>query len=609
MLRRGGALLWESARTHPRPFATAVAGSALYAVMAVGGTVAVGRLTDDVVIPAFDHPDEGVPGGTIAIASGAIVGVALLRMVGVVLRRYFGHMNTWRMQRTWFLRVVHTYLSVPLSFFGRHPTGELLAHADADIERAVNVLHPLPFACGLVVLIATSVASLAAVDPVLMLAALALFPALALLNRIYTRRIEEPAMLTQERIGDVSTVAHESFEGALVVKTLGLEAREEERLGESAEALRAARLDVGRLRATFEPGLDALPSLGTIALLAVGSWRISQGALTIGGMVQAMALFGILAFPTRVMGFLLEELPRAVVAADRLRGLMATPPRALPAEGAGTRLPAGSLGIAIDDVAFSYPVPLAVADGTHPNGETGAAGDDGAKAADTTVLDGCSFTVEPGEVVALVGATGSGKSTLCELLAHLYDPDLGTVRIGGVDLADADPVSVRRSVALAFQEAFLFVAPIRDNLTLGEEVDGTDLTWALEMARADRFVAHLPGGLDHVVGERGVTLSGGQRQRLALARALLRRPGLLLLDDATSAVDPVIELQILANLRRSLSTTTLVVAHRLSTIALADRVLFLQDGRIAASGPHTELVATVPAYAALAHAYEEEEAA
>jgi ABC-type multidrug transport system fused ATPase/permease subunit len=584
MLRRGGALLWESARTHPRPFATAVGGSVLYALMAVGGTMAVGHITDEVVIPAFDDPDEGVAGSTIALAVAFVVGAALLRMVGVVFRRYFGHMTTWRMQRTWFLKVVDTYLSVPLSFFGSRPTGELLAHADTDVERAINVLHPLPFAVGLIVLLSTSVASLALVDPVLMLVGLTLFPVLALLNRFYTHRIEEPASTTQERLGDVSTVAHESFEGVLVVKTMGLEGRERRRLATSAEQLRSARLEVGRLRATFEPALDALPNLGTIVLLAVGSWRISEGALTIGGMVQAMALFAILAFPTRVMGFLLEELPRAVVSADRLHELIDIPPRARPADGTGVPLPDGPLTVGLDGVCFGY-------EPTIP------------------VLDSCSFVVEPGEIVALVGATGTGKSTLCALLSHLYDPDAGTVRIGGVDLAAADPASVRRSVALAFQEAFLFMAPIRDNLALDHEAGEAELAWALEVARADRFVAHLPGGLDHVVGERGVTLSGGQRQRLALARALLRRPGLLLLDDATSAIDPVIEQQILANLRGSLSTTTLVVAHRLSTITLADRVLFMQDGRIAASGPHAQLVAEVPAYAAVAQAYEDEAAA
>jgi ATP-binding cassette, subfamily B, bacterial len=582
IMRRGATIVWQAIRAHPGRFGLAIGGANLYALMAVGGSVVLGRVTDEVISPGFE---EGVDGGTVAWGAAAILVVAALRAVGAMMRRFYGMDASLRMQKTWFGRIVDKYLAVPLDFFGRHPTGTLLAHADADIERAVTALQPVPMSIGVVVLLVAAVGSLAAVDPLLMLVGLALFPTLGLLNRMYARRIELPAAATQDQLGRVSAVVHESFDGALVVKTLGLEDREHDRLAGEAEQLRQARLEVGWLRATFEPGLETLPVLGSIVLLAIGSWRVSSGALDIGGLVQAMALFGILAFPTRVLGYMLEELPRAVVAADRLNAVLANPARARPADGAGEPLPAGALSAALSDVTFGY------------------------AGADAPVLEGCTLRVEPGEVVALVGATGSGKTSLCLLLAHLYDPGSGVARVGDVDLAHADPVAVRRSVALAFQEPFLFVSSLRENLTFGDSISDDEVAWALEVARADRFVAHLPGGLDHVVGERGVTLSGGQRQRLALARALLRRPGLLLLDDATSAVDPVIEQQILANLRRSLSTTTLVVAHRLSTIALADRVLFLQDGRIAASGPHAELVATVPAYAALAHAYEQEAAA
>jgi ATP-binding cassette, subfamily B, bacterial len=577
VFRRGMRLLWLSVRTHPRPFVVSITGAALFGTMAVAGSWVIGWVTDEVIVPGFD---DGVAGDTLAWGVAALVGVAALRSLGVVARRYFGMRATRGMQRTWFRRVTDTYLRVPLSYFGSHPTGQLLAHADADADRAVTVLMPLPFSLGVIVLIALSVVSLALIDPLLMLIGLALFPSLALLNQVYSRRVESPAARAQARLGEVSTVAHESFEGALVVKTLGLEDREVDRLGRAADELRQARLEVGRLRAAFEPGLDALPSLGTIALLAVGAWRLSTGALSTGELVQAMALFGILTFPMRVVGFLLEEIPRAVVAADRIDAVLVTPSRPAPDPVAAAPLPDGPLTVEITDLRFGY------------------GGD--------AVLDGLDLALAPGEVVALVGATGAGKSTLCHLLAHLYEPEAGGVRVGGVSLGQAQPASVRARVALAFQEAFLFAAPVRENLTLGEPVSDDEVAWALARARADRFVARLPHGLAQVIGERGVTLSGGQRQRLALARALLRRPGLLMLDDATSAVDPTIEQQILDGLRTSLHATTLIVAHRLSTITLADRVLFLDRGRIAAAGAHDELVATVPAYAALAHAYQRE---
>jgi ATP-binding cassette subfamily B protein len=579
VLRRGVRLLWLSVRTHPRPFAVSIAGAVVFGAMAVAGTWVIGRVTDEVIVPGFD---EGVDGGTLAAGAAALLGVAAVRSLGVVARRYFGMRATRGMQRTWFRRVTDTYLRVPLSYFGSHPTGQLLAHADADAERATTVLQPLPLSLGVIVLIGLSAVSLALIDPLLTLVGLALFPSLALLNHRYSRRVEAPAARAQARLGEVSTVAHESFEGALVVKTLGLEAREVGRLGGAADELRRARLEVGRLRAAFEPGLDALPNLGTIALLAIGSWRLSTGAVTTGELVQAMALFGILTFPMRVVGFLLEEIPRAVVAADRIDTVLAAPSRRAPDPDGAVRLPGGPLSVEMAGLRFGY--------GVEP------------------VLDGVDLALAPGEVVALVGATGSGKSTLCHLLAHLHPPSAGTIRLGGVDLHGAAPASVRARVALAFQEAFLFAASVRENLTLGEPVGDDELAWALARARADGFVARLADGLDQVVGERGVTLSGGQRQRLALARALLRRPGLLMLDDATSAVDPTIEQQILDGLRTSLHATTLVVAHRLSTIRLADRVLFLDGGRIVAAGSHDDLVADVPAYAALAQAYQRERA-
>lgn len=581
ILRRGVALLWLTIRTHPRPFAISVAGATLFSIAAVGGTIVLGRVTDDVLIPAFD---TGVDNRTLAVAAGAILIAAMLRSVGVVLRRYWGAMTVRKMQVTWFDALADRYVHEPLRFFLDRPAGRLLAHADADAERASFAMQPLPFSLGVVVIIVFATINLAIVDLYLTGLAVGLFPALTLMNRMYTRRVEAPAAAAQAAVGTVSSVAHESFEGALVVKTLGLQESELRRMEAEAGALRTERLTVGRLRAAFEPSIDALPTIGTLAVLAIGAWRVSEGAITTGDVVQAMALFGILAFPMRVVGFLLEELPRSVVAYDRLSEVLDDPSseaiRAVsqPDVTHSTALPRGPVSLVVEGLRFGF--------------------------GDEEILRGIDFHIDAGEVVALVGSTGVGKTTLCNLVARLVVPTDGSIRLNGIPLADIDAADLSERVAIVFQESFLFADTIRENVTMGRLVPPDRLTAALEIAQADSVVSGLDAGLEQVVGERGVTLSGGQRQRVALARALVREPQVLILDDATSAIDPTVEARILQGLGSRLAATTLIVAHRLATIRLADRVLYLDNGSIVAAGTHDELLAH-PGYEALVRAYEE----
>lgn len=575
--RRGVQILVRYVRANPRPFFIAIAGSTVYAGAAVALTMVLGWITEDVIIPSFET--DRVSGATVLGAGAILVGLGLLRAVTVAMRRFFAATLTFRSASDWRRRLARTYLEVPLDFHRRTPTGQLLAHADNDIVAATEVLNPLPFSIGVLTLVVFSVISLATVDWFLMVLALLLFPALAIVNGSYTRRVSGPLGQVQHEIGNVSRVAHESFDGALVVKTLGRAPDEVTRLNAAGSRLQDTRIEVGRVRGTFEPMIAMLPNLGIIALLLIGSWQVSIGRLDTGEVVQAAALFSLLAFPMRIFGFFLQELPRSVVATARLDDVAGNDRESAPGVGR-VELPDGPLSVELSGV-------------THRHGD------------DLPVLDRLDLEVPAGTVMALVGATGSGKTSLCELLPRLVDPEAGSVRIGGVDVRDLDPHVLRGMVALVFQETFLFADTVRENVTLGDAVDPDALTAAASIAHARSFVERLPGGWDSIVGERGVTLSGGQRQRLALTRALLRRPRILVLDDATSAVDPVIEAGILADLRAALTTTTLVVAHRVSTIELADRVAFLADGRIVAEGTHLELLGREPAYRRIVRAYAE----
>lgn len=563
----------------------------LFGLLIVASAYVVGAVVGDVVVPAI--AEGSVPTAALALAAAALLGLSILRVVGILGRRLGAGYMQFRLQAAYRRRVTRRYLDLPLSWHQRNATGTLLSNANSDVEAAWHPVAPLPFAVGTLVMLVGAVVSLFVTDWALALVGLGVFPALFALNVVYSRRMAPRQARAQRLRAEVSGIAHESFDGALVVKTMGREAQETERFAARARELRDALVSVGRLRGVFDPMLETLPGLGTLAVLVVGTLRLRQGAISVAELVSVAYLFTVLAFPIRAIGWVLAELPRSVAGWERVRqvldatGEMSYGPMTLdPAD-------AGPVTLTFRDVHFAYEPAEAHLPGAEVLGEVG-------------------FTVPAGRTVALVGPTGAGKSTITSLAVRLVDPRAGVVEVDGVDVRDLSADSLARTVALVAQVPFVFDDSVRANITLDRPGLGDSQVWAaLRLAGADGFVAALPEGLGTRVGERGTSLSGGQRQRLTLARALVGRPRLLVLDDATSAVDPRVEAAILAGLRAAepgrAPTSILVVAYRRATIALADEVVYLEHGRVVARGTHTDLLATVPGYADLVTAYEQAE--
>lgn len=563
--RRGLGLISDLVRLQRAPFVVAVSGAAVFALCTAGSSLGVKWMIDHVVVARFD--EGGVAVSTVVAACLLIIAISVVRAAGVVVRRTFAGRTEWGVAEKLGVQVVRRYAEQPVAWHRRHQTGDLVARANVDVEAAVAVLAPLPYGSSVVLMLVASAVGLTVMDPVLGAVAMVVLPLLVFMNVGYQRRVDRHFDEAQKQMGRLSEAALESFEGVAVVKAFGAEDRETERLSEITGLLRDARVRSMRARATFEMMLDTVPSVANLVLLSVGALRVRSGHITVGDLAAAMYLFTLLVIPLRLIGYVFSEIPHSYAGYRRVREVLDDPLVDDPRASLGTTDP--GVALSANDVVVRH-IP------------------------EVAVVEKANFTVPEGTLTALVGATGCGKTTLLEAIMGIVPLRSGRLGV------------TRGGVTMVFQEAFIFSESVRFNLCLGSDTDEDVVRDALRVADAE-FLLDLEDGLDTSLGERGVSLSGGQRQRLALARALVRRPDLLLLDDTTSALDPSTELRVLGNLVASDSARTIVmVASRPSAISVADNVLFMDGNGRVVQGAHDELVLANSDYRSLIEAFDDD---
>ncbi len=543
-------------------------------VLAVGGTLVVSAVGVSIPLIQRSIVDNLTSASHPAIwpLAVALLGAAAANFGGLYLRRYRAGQLSLDVQHDLRTEMLRSLSRLDGTRQDELHTGQIVSRSISDITMLQALLSMVPMLLGNAVLFAGSIIAMAVLSPVLTLIALAVGPALWFISLASRRTLFPASWDAQQRAAGVAGVVEAAVTGVRVVKGFGQETQEIERLEQASTGLYAARVRAVRLMARYNPALQAVPALGQVGVLALGGWLALRGSITLGTFLAFSSYLMAMVGPVRSLAGLVTIGQEARASVIRVFEVIDARPVVTDRPGARP-LPPDTPGVEFDDVRFGY-IP------SHQ------------------VLRGLSLNAAPGETLALVGTAGSGKSTVSLLLPRFYDVGGGAVKVGGFDVRDLTQDSLRAAIGLVMEDSFLFSDTISANIAFGRpDATHDQVVAAARAAEADEFIGSLPKGYDTVVGEQGLTLSGGQRQRVALARALLTDPQILVLDDATSAVDSQVEAEIHQTLRRVMrGRTTLLIAHRRSTLQLADRIAVLDEGRLVDAGTHEELQARCPLY-------------
>ena len=560
---------WRFVRAVVRSQAGGVIGAVLSGLLWQTGAIAAPLIVQYTIDQGVVPPDKH----TLSFWSVELLWVGLLEVVAGGMRHIYAIRNRSATDARVRDAIFAHALRLDASYHDRVGPGELMSRASSDAEHVARMMDAIGHTIGYALTVVAVAIVMLFLDPGLALLVLIPLPFVSVAAWAYSQRYDARTRRLQEAWADAATLVEETVSGIRVVKGLGAGSALSNRFRQRSDVIVNRALDVARLDAVFNPALELLPLLGIAAVLWVGGRQVIDGSLSLGSFVAFNAYVVMLVWPLRVLGQRVSTLQKALAASARITEVLETEPR-LREPRHPRKLDRPVRGEArLESVRFGHE-------------------------GDRAVLDGLDLEIRSGESVALVGATGSGKSTVAGLLARLYDPDAGRVLLDGYDVRELRLADVRGAVALVFEETFLFTESVRENIRFGRpDADDEAVLGAATLAGAAGFIAELPDGYDTVLGERGFSLSGGQRQRIAIARAILADPAVLVLDDATSAVDATKEHEIRAALAKVMrGRTTLVIAHRPATIALADRVAVLEDGRIVDEGTHAELVRRSASY-------------